>query len=141
MPLTWTISCFWDDGYLVMVNDQEENTLPMTVSQALDLVLSAATRRLRSSTPDTRDILFDEIKPIEHALTALAPLQALYDSEINFEVGWNEERRFSWRLGDEMNGFKAHDEAPDAEAAREALFSAAMQHFPKSEFALARRAA
>ena len=36
-----------------------------------------------------------------------------------------------------MNGFDASGEAPDADAVWEALFAAAMQHFPKSEFALA----
>jgi hypothetical protein len=94
MPITWTISCFWDGSYLVTLDEQEQTANPMTVSQALDLVLKAAMRRLRSH-PDMRDMLFDEIKPIQHALTALAPLQALHDSEINFEVEWTIERRFA----------------------------------------------
>src|SRR3954469_16777078 len=114
MSLAWTISCFWDGGYLVMVDGEEQTARPTTVTEALDLVLNAATRRLRSYTPNIRDTLFDEIKPIEHALTALAPLQALYDSQINFEVVWSAERRFVWRLGDEMNGWDASGEAQDA---------------------------
>jgi hypothetical protein len=64
--------------------------------------------------------------------------QDLYDSEINFQIScfWN--AGFEWKLGDEMNGFRARGRADTYEQAVEALASAAREHYPESLFAFGR---
>lgn len=62
-------------------------------------------------------------------------LQALYDSEINFEISTFWDAGFKWKLGDESNGFEAEGEARTMREAVEELVSAARIKFPNSAFA------
>ena len=63
-------------------------------------------------------------------------LQALYDSEINFRIDTFWDAGFDWSLGDQMNGWKAGDNATTFAAAVEALAAAAREHYPDSTFTL-----
>lgn len=62
-------------------------------------------------------------------------LQALYDSEINFSISTFWDGGFTWKLGDELNGFVAEGEARTFQAAVCELVKAALKHFPLSGFA------
>ena len=64
-----------------------------------------------------------------------AILQALYQSEINFELSTFYDAGFDWKLGDYMNGYKAEGNARDVEGAVTALRDAAVHHYPDSDFA------
>lgn len=44
-------------------------------------------------------------------MTAGEKLQALYDSEIGFAISAEWDRGFAWKLGDELNGYKAEGQA------------------------------
>jgi hypothetical protein len=62
-------------------------------------------------------------------------LQALYDSEINFSLRAYWDLGVDWKLGDEMNGFRAEGRAQSVRGAVIALANAALAHFPGSAFA------
>ena len=62
-------------------------------------------------------------------------LQALYDSEINFELSTLWDAGFDWKLGDEMNGWKVGGNAGTLGLAMQDLKAAARKHFPNSVFA------
>ena len=62
-------------------------------------------------------------------------LQALYDSELNFEISTFWDAGFDWKLGDEMNGWKDGGNAGTLDLALQALKAAAIKHFPNSVFA------
>lgn len=62
-------------------------------------------------------------------------LQALYDSEINFSISTFWDCGFTWKLGDEMNGFDADGEARTLKEAVEQLVAAARLKYPDSVFA------
>jgi hypothetical protein len=53
-------------------------------------------------------------------------LQALYDSEINFTISTFWDVGFTWKLGDDMNGFVADGEAKTMQQAGAELVSAAI---------------
>ena len=61
-------------------------------------------------------------------------LQALYDSEINFEISTFWDAGFDWKLGDEMNGWKDDGHAGTLGLAVQDLKAAAIKHFPNSTF-------
>lgn len=67
-------------------------------------------------------------------------LQDLYNSEINFCLSSFWDGGFDWRLGDEMNGFKASGCSLTLDDALEDLASAALDHYPDSVFAVSKRA-
>lgn len=64
-------------------------------------------------------------------------LQQLYDSEINFTITistlWD--CGFSWKLGDELNGYVAEGRADTFDAVVAEIARAAIRHFPDSAFA------
>jgi hypothetical protein len=62
-------------------------------------------------------------------------LQLLYDSEINFELSSFWDGGFIWKLGDSANGYPAEGRAASVSEAISQLQSAAITHFPQSEFA------
>lgn len=62
-------------------------------------------------------------------------LQQLYDSEINFTVSTFWDGGFDWKLGDEMNGFKATGCEDNIHDVLIALADAAVKHYPTSDFA------
>jgi hypothetical protein len=62
-------------------------------------------------------------------------LQALYESETNFATSTFCEARFTWKLGDDMNGFVAEGEAKTMHQAVAELVAAALCKFPDSVFA------
>ena len=66
-------------------------------------------------------------------------LQALYDSEINFQISSFYDEGFQWKLGDEMNGFKAQGKARTIKIAVLDLVNAALRVYPKSEFSAIQR--
>ena len=66
-------------------------------------------------------------------------LQQLYESEINFELRSHWATGFEWKLGDHLNGYRAHGHADTVEGAAQALAEAACEHFPNSSFAQARK--
>ena len=66
-------------------------------------------------------------------------LQALYDSEINFELSCFWDGGFDWKLGDPVNGYRSKGNAETFEQAVEALAQAACQCYPASKFAQERR--
>jgi hypothetical protein len=68
----------------------------------------------------------------------MSTLQQLYDSGINFQISCFWDAGFEWKLGDEMNGFRAQGNADTYEQAVEALAGAAREHHPESLFALGR---
>jgi len=61
-------------------------------------------------------------------------LQALYDSEINFELSTFWDNGFEWKLGDNWNGFKATGNCETLAEAVQQLKEAAIEHFPTSVF-------
>jgi len=61
--------------------------------------------------------------------------QALYDSEINFNVSCFFDMKFSWALGDPANGWKKMGDAETMDDLAMALAHAAIEAFPRSEFA------
>ena len=67
-------------------------------------------------------------------------LQELYDSEINFHLSTLWDGGFDWRLGDEMNGFKASGCGLTLDDALDALVQATLEHYPDSVFAVSKRA-
>lgn len=64
-------------------------------------------------------------------------LQALYNSEINFELSTFWDGGFEWKLGDAVNGFKESGTAETLIGAEVALAEAALRHYPDSIFAKA----
>ena len=64
-----------------------------------------------------------------------AVLQDLYDSEINFAISTFWDAGFDWKLGDEVNGYKAEGQGRSFLEAANQLRDAAIKHFPESEFA------
>lgn len=66
---------------------------------------------------------------------AAAVLQDLYDSEINFAISIFSDAGFGWKLGDELNGYKAEGHVRSLIAAADQLRDAAIKHFPECEFA------
>ena len=64
-------------------------------------------------------------------------LNALYNSETNFQISCFYDGGFRARLGDKMNGFKTDDNVDSFEDAVNALGDAALMHYPESRFAKA----
>lgn len=62
-------------------------------------------------------------------------LQALYDSEINWSISTFWDGGFDWKLGDEMNGWKADGTADTFRGAVTAVAEAAVRYYPNSVFA------
>jgi hypothetical protein len=62
-------------------------------------------------------------------------LQRLYNSEINFSITTFWDEGFDWKLGDEINGFKATGCADTFKEAVNDLCDAAKEFFPASYFA------
>jgi hypothetical protein len=60
----------------------------------------------------------------------MEPLQALYDSEINFSISAFYDQGFSWKLGDEVNGYKAQGIASTWKIALLDLINAALRAYP-----------
>lgn len=65
-------------------------------------------------------------------------LQDIYDSEINFSISTFWDGGFDWKLGDEMNGYKAEGGTFTFGEAVESLALATHQHYPESLFHLDR---
>ncbi len=63
-------------------------------------------------------------------------LQELYDSEINFSISTFWDGGFDWKLGDEMNGYKAEGSEDTLESAIFYLRRAAIFYYPDSTFTL-----
>ena len=63
-------------------------------------------------------------------------IDALYESEINCSVSTFWDGGITVQLGDEMNGFVAHNECLTAHEAAVFLDSAAREHFPASAYVL-----
>lgn len=63
-------------------------------------------------------------------------MQRLHDSEINSSISSFYDGCFDWKLGDDMNGYKAEGQTRTYEMAEAALAAAAVEHFPQSTFAL-----
>ena len=62
-------------------------------------------------------------------------LSELYDSEISFTLlGYCWEAGFGWKLGDELNGYKATGYATSFDDAAWALAHHAFTHYPESDF-------
>ena len=66
----------------------------------------------------------------------MSVFQELYDSEINFVVSTFWDAGFDWKLGDEMNGFKAGGCCHTMADVEKQLAKAAVEHFPRSVFTL-----
>jgi hypothetical protein len=64
------------------------------------------------------------------------PLQDLYDSEINFSIVTFWDGGYEVKLGDEWNGFKAEASLKRWEEVEPWLTRKAIEHHPKSLFAL-----
>ena len=64
----------------------------------------------------------------------MSPLQELYDSELNFTLSAVWDAGFEWRLGDEMNGFKADGCGLTLDEAIGGLIASAFKHYPESVF-------
>jgi len=62
-------------------------------------------------------------------------LQALYNSEINFQISAFYDNGFEWKLGDVLNGFKAEGKADTIGTAIKDLVQAAVITYPESDFA------
>ncbi len=67
-------------------------------------------------------------------------LQELYDSEINFVLSTLWDAGFDWRLGDELNGFKAEGCGLTLDEAIGQLAFAAFKNYPDSVFTKTHRA-
>jgi hypothetical protein len=66
-------------------------------------------------------------------------LQSLYDSEINFSISAFYDEGFTWKLGDELNGFKAQGKARTIKIAVLDLINAALRAYPDSTFSAIQR--
>lgn len=66
-------------------------------------------------------------------------LQALYESEINWQIVSFYDEGFTWKLGDEKNGWKAMETAKTMRIAIFDMTQAAVQMYPSSEFAAMHR--
>lgn len=66
-------------------------------------------------------------------------LQELYDSEINAKIEWFWDNGFEVMLGDEMNGYVAHERLDDFSSVEDWLECQAIKHYPESVFAQARK--
>lgn len=65
----------------------------------------------------------------------MTPLpQQLYASEINGEIRWFFDLGFTWKLGDEVNGYLAEGSARTWTEAVADLAQAALVHYPGSGF-------
>lgn len=62
-------------------------------------------------------------------------LQALYDSEINFQISTFYDNGFEWKLGDILNGWKAEGRADTLKEAVHELIEAAVTTYSNSDFA------
>lgn len=62
-------------------------------------------------------------------------LQALYNSEINFQISTFYDNGFEWKLGDMLNGWKAEGTADALKQAIAELVEAAVTTYPSSDFA------
>ena len=62
-------------------------------------------------------------------------IQDLHDSEINCTVSTFFDGCFDWKLGDEMNGFKAQGSARSFAEAERQLAATARRIYPDSAFA------
>ena len=62
-------------------------------------------------------------------------IQKLHDSEINASVASFYDSAWTWKLGDDMNGFREEGTAESFEACEAALSDAAKRHYPDSAFA------
>lgn len=67
-------------------------------------------------------------------------LQELYDSEINFRLETLWDAGFDWRLGDDLNGYKAEGCGLTLDEAVGQLAFAAFKHYPNSTFIKAHQA-
>ena len=61
-------------------------------------------------------------------------LQALYNSEINFEINCFYDDGFNWGLGDFLNGWKAQGKSPTLKQAITDLFEAVVKTYPDSDW-------
>ena len=61
-------------------------------------------------------------------------LADLYDSEINASISWFWDGGIDVALGDELNGYVAHDQLKTLAEAAEWLRAKAVEHYPDSEF-------
>lgn len=68
-------------------------------------------------------------------MTSTETLQALYDSEINFEISTFWDGGFEWKLGDHMNGYEAEGWAKTMADALDQMIRAAIEKWPESLFA------
>ena len=66
-------------------------------------------------------------------------MQELYDSEINASVSWFWDAGFEVKLGDYINGWKAEDQVYTWAEVEAWLTARAIEHYPESVFAKARR--
>jgi hypothetical protein len=71
-----------------------------------------------------------------NTLTPSEILEAIYASEINFELTAFWAAGFHWRLGDAMNGYHAEGHEETFSEAVNQLAQAAGRHFPSSAFVL-----
>lgn len=60
-------------------------------------------------------------------------LQAIYDQEINVSISCFWDGGWDFKLGDEMNGWKAHEIFDDLEEGRLWLIEQVKKHYPKAE--------
>ena len=77
----------------------------------------------------------EHIAPLRPAYNSgMDQLQALYDSEINFQISAFHDEGFTWKLGDELNGFKTQGKARTIRIAVLDLINAVLRTYPESEF-------
>ena len=62
-------------------------------------------------------------------------LQDLYDSEINFDISCFWDGGFTFKLGDDMNGFRATDTLLTIDTGIDWIVDQAVLHWPGSDFA------
>lgn len=65
----------------------------------------------------------------------MSTMQKLYDSEINSQISTFWDGGFEWKIGDDMNGWKAAGTAKTFADAEAALAAAAVEAYPDSKFA------
>ncbi|SRR5581483_760693 len=85
-------------------------------------------RRISAGRPDSIEIVMNFSSPSNI-------LQAIYDSEINFELSTFWCGGFNWKLGDPANGYHAEGNAETLDGAIQQLAEAVRRHFPSSVFA------
>jgi hypothetical protein len=66
-------------------------------------------------------------------------LQELYDSELSFQLCASHGQGFTWKLGDEKNGYKAMGTTETLKLAILEMVEAAVVAYPQSAFALMHR--